>query len=377
MPINLFEYQEQARNLLPKKEYDFVAQGATDEITVHRARAAFDSILLRQRVLSDVSTRDMSTTVLGRRVECPIMIGPAGFHTRVTPDGELATARAAHAQGTIIVLSSSSSHTLEDVGAETPGAKWFQQYLYKDRELTLRMTARAEKSGYDAVCITLDFPPIPPKRERSIRNKYSQQPSPNYDGLNVPRYDYGLGHDAMRGVGELIDHSASWDDLRWFVDKAPLPIVAKGILTAEDGRAAADAGVRGIVVSAHGGRQLDTTVTSIEALPEVVTAVDGRAEIFLDSGIRRGTDVFKALALGARAVLFGRPLFWGLAVDGEAGLVDVIQILRDELELTMALCGHKELSTIDSSSICLSSPLLSALGPITSPETDPNGSRRF
>ena len=375
-PINLFEYQERARELLPKHEYDFIAQGATDEITVRRARTVFDSILLRQRVLRDIATRDLSTTVLGRRVECPIMICPAGFHTRVTPDGELATARAAHAMGTVIVLSNSSSHTLEDVGAATPGGKWFQHYLYRDRDLTLTMAKRAADAGYDAVCITLDFPPVPPKRERSIRNRYSQEPSPNYAGLGVPRYDYGLGHDAMRGVGELIDHSATWDDLHWFTEHAGLPVVVKGILAGEDGALAAESGVRGIVVSAHGGRQLDTTVTSIEALPEVVSAVAGRAEVFLDSGIRRGTDVFKALALGARAVLFGRPLFWGLAVGGEAGLRDVIQILRDELELTMALCGHSTTATIGPDSLYLSSPLVPSLSGTAHP-TSVSGALRF
>jgi 4-hydroxymandelate oxidase len=375
-PINLFEYEERARELLPRKEYDFIAQGATDEITVRRARAVFDSILLRQRVLRDVASRDLSTTVLGRRVDCPIMVCPAGFHTRVTPDGELATARAAHAMGTIIVLSNSSSHTLEDVGAATPGGKWFQHYLYKDRDLTLTMAKRAEDAGYDAVCITLDFPPVPPKRERSIHNRYSQEPSPNYAGLGVPRYDYGRGHDAMRGVGELIDHSATWDDLHWFAENAGLPVVVKGILAGEDGALAVSAGASGIVVSAHGGRQLDTTVTSIEALPEVVAAVDGRAEVYLDSGIRRGTDVFKALALGARAVLFGRPLFWGLAVGGEAGLRNVIQILKDELELTMALCGHSTLGTIGPDSLYLASPLVPSL-PATPAPTSVSGAQRF
>jgi isopentenyl diphosphate isomerase/L-lactate dehydrogenase-like FMN-dependent dehydrogenase len=357
-PVSIFEYQELARERLSKKEYDFVAQAATDEITLRRVRGIFDSIMLRQRVLVDVSKRDMSTTVLGHRVECPVMIDPAGFHTRMHPDGELATARAAHAMGTVMVLSNSSAFTLEEVAAAAPGSKWFQQYIYKDRGLTLRMAERAKEAGYHAHCLTLDFPPKPPKRERSIRNAYSQEPSPNYRDIDVPRYDYGLGHDAMRGVGELIDYTATWADLAWFTANTSLPVVAKAILTAEDAIAAADAGVAGIVVSAHGGRQLDTVVTSIEALPEIVEAVGDRVEVFLDSGIRRGTDVFKALALGARAVLFGRPLFWGLAVDGEAGLRRVIEIIKDELEVTMALCGHSTLKTIDRSSLHINSPLL-------------------
>lgn len=374
-PISVYEYQELARERLSKKEYDFVAQGATDEITLRRARAIFDSIMVRQRVLVDVSTRDMTTTVLGHSVECPIMIDPAGFHTRMHPDGELATARAAHAMGTVMVLSNSSAFTLEDVAAAAPGSKWFQQYLYKDRSLTLRMAERAKAAGYHAHCLTLDFPPVPPKRERSVRNKYSQEPSPNYRDIDVPRYDYGLGHDAVRGVGELIDYTATWADMAWFTANTTLPVVAKGILTAEDAIAAADSGVSGIVVSAHGGRQLDTVVTSIEALPEIVDAVGDRVEVFLDSGIRRGTDVFKALALGARAVLFGRPLFWGLAVDGEAGLSRVIQIVKDELEVTMALCGHSNLKTIDASSLTINSPLLNGFTMPVPPPADWGGAK--
>jgi 4-hydroxymandelate oxidase len=361
-PVNIFEYETLAKERLPQAEYDFIAGGATDEITLRRTRAVFDAIMLRPRMLVDISQRDLSTSVLGQRIEFPILLDPAGHHGRAHPDGELATARAAGAMGTVMLLSSGSSHTLEEVARAAPGPIWFQQYLYRDRGLTKMMAQRAQEAGYRALCLTLDST-VRAKRERNIRNNYSNPPSPNYAGLEVQEMSWSTSSDAPRGANDLIDRAATWPYLDWLAANTPLPLVVKGIMTGEDGRLCSEHGVKGVIVSNHGARQLDTTFASVEVLPEVVEAVDGRIEVYLDGGIRRGTDVLKALALGARAVLIGRPLFWGLAVDGEAGLRAVLQMLRDELEMAMGMCGRPTIQSIDISLLGTMSPLLSVLHP--------------
>jgi 4-hydroxymandelate oxidase len=360
-PVNIFEFQELAEQSLPKAEADFIAGGATDEITLRRTRAAFDSIMLRPRMLVDISQRELSTTVLGQRIEFPVMLDPAGGHGRAHPEGELATARAAGAMGTVMMLSSGSTYTLEDVSQAASGPIWFQQYLYKDRGLTKAMAQRAQDAGYTALCITLDST-IRAKRERNIRNSYSSLPSPNYAGLELAeRRAWDLSSDAPVGVNALINRSATWSELEWLAANTSLPLLVKGIMTSEDARLCVDHGPKALIVSNHGARQLDTTFASIEVLPEVVAAVDGRLEVYLDGGIRRGTDVLKALALGARAVLIGRPLFWGLAVDGEAGLRTVLQMLWDELDIAMGMCGRPTIDSIDISLLGTVSPLVSVL----------------
>jgi 4-hydroxymandelate oxidase len=361
-PVNIYEYEALAKEHLPQPEYDFIAGGATDEITLRRTREVFDAIMLRPRMLVDISQRDLSTTVLGQQIAFPIMVDPAGHHGRAHPDAELATARAAGALGTVMILSSGSSRTLEEVAQAATGPIWFQQYLYKDRGLTKMMAQRAQDAGYRALCLTLDST-VRAKRERNIRHNYSNPPSPNYSGLEVQEMSWSFTSDAPRGANDLIDRSATWPYLDWLAANTSLPLVVKGIMTGEDGRLCADHGVRGVIVSNHGARQLDTTFASIEVLPEVVEAVDGRVEVYLDGGIRRGTDVLKALALGARAVLIGRPLFWGLAVDGEAGLRAIVQMLRDELEMAMGMCGRPTVQSIDISLLGTVSPLLSVLHP--------------
>jgi isopentenyl diphosphate isomerase/L-lactate dehydrogenase-like FMN-dependent dehydrogenase len=222
------------------------------------------------------------------------------------------------------------------------------------------MAHRAQEAGFSALCLTLDST-VRAKRERNIRNHYASPSSPNYEGLEVPDYAWGLSSDAPRGVNTLIDRAATWSQLDWLATQTPLPLIVKGIMTAEDARLCIDHGVKAVIVSNHGARQLDTTFASIEVLPEVVDAVDGQLEVYLDGGIRRGTDVFKALALGARAVLIGRPLFWGLAVDGEAGVRTVLGMLRDELEMTMGMCGRPTIQSIDRSVLGTVSPLQSVL----------------
>jgi 4-hydroxymandelate oxidase len=359
-PINIFEYEALAKERLPQAEYDFIAGGATDELTLRRTRAVFEAIMLRPRMLVDIHEVDLSTTVLGHGVAFPILVDPAGGHGRAHAEGEIATVRAAGAMGTVMLLSSGSTYRLEEVAAAATGPIWFQQYFYKDQGLTQRMAHRAQEAGYSALCLTLDST-VRAKRERNIRHHYASPPSPNYAGLAVQETGWDLSSDAPRGVNTLIDRTASWPYVDWLAAHTPLPLIVKGIMTAEDARLCAEHGVRGIIVSNHGARQLDTTFASIEVLPEVVDAVQGRCEVYLDGGIRRGTDVLKALALGARAVLIGRPLFWGLAVDGEAGVRAILQLLRDELEMAMGMCGRPTLASLDRSLLGTVSPLVSVL----------------
>ena len=354
-PVNLFEYEAAARERMPKHQYDYIAGGATDEISLRRNRAAFESILLQPRMLVDVGQRDLTTTVLGQKISFPVMTDPAGGHARAHPEGELATARAVASAGTIMLVSSASSYTLEEIAGSSGGPKWFQQHFYRDKGLTIEMVHRAKEAGYAAICLTLDFK-VNPKRERNIRNKYVAPNPPNYAHLDLKDFSWGSSDGDLETLNNIFDLSATWADLEWLADQTKLPVLVKGIMTAEDARLAVEHGARAMVVSNHGGRQLDTTFASIEVLPEVVEAVDGRVEVYLDGGIRRGTDVLKALALGARAVLIGRPVFWGLAVDGEAGVRAVLDILRDELDIAMAMCGAPKIDSINMSLLGIGAP---------------------
>ena len=356
-PVNIFEYEELARERLNQGDYDFIADGATDETTLRRTRAVFDSIMLKPRMMVDVSQRDLSTTVLGQKISFPVMLDPAGNHGAAHTEAELASARAAGAAGTVMVLSSHASRTLEDVAEAASGPLWFQQYLFKDRGLTLEMANRAEEAGYSALCLTADAK-IKPKRERNIRNNYVGPASPNYAHLDLSTHTRNFAADAPAGPSDIRDPAAAWPDVEWLASNIRLPLIVKGIMVGEDGKRSAEHGAKAVIVSNHGARYLDTTFASIEVLPEVVEAVDGKIEVYLDGGIRRGTDIFKALALGARALLIGRPLFWGLAVDGEAGVVSVLEMFRDELDATMGMCGRTTIDSIKIDSLGTVSPLL-------------------
>jgi 4-hydroxymandelate oxidase len=343
-PINLFEFESIAKERLPKKEYDYIAGGATDEISVERNRRAYESWALRPRVLCDVSALDLSTTVLGTKVSLPVLIAPCGGHKKAHPDGEFATYRAATARGTILAVSANASASFEDLAQAAKGHLWVQLYPFRDRELTKDWLKRARDAGYKAVCVTLDSQ-WPPKRERNIRNNYRRTrginyPIPGAASANAPR---PAGH-----AGEGSDPAATWKDLEWIKSATDLPVVAKGIMTGEDVELCAKAGADAVIVSNHGGRHLDNTLATIEVLSEAMEAAKGTMEIFLDGGIRRGADVVKAIALGARAVFIGRPLFWGLAVGGERGVGRVLEILREEIEITMAKCGRTTIASIDS-----------------------------
>lgn len=337
-PLNLDDYERLARGQLPLPVYDYYAGGAGAEITVRENEAAWASVRLRPRVLVDVSAVDLETTVLGEAVSLPLLTAPCALNTLAHPEGELAVARATAAAGVLQVLSTLSSYSVEDVALASSGKRWLQLYCYRDRGITRALVERAEAAGFLAICVTVDVP-VAGSRERDARNRFSVPPdirAANFAHL-IPDVDDGSA--LMAYVNEQLDPTLTWDVLDWLRDITRLPIVVKGILTAEDARLAVDHGVDGIGVSNHGGRQLDGVVTTCAALSEVIDAVAGRAEVYVDGGIRRGTDVLKALAMGARAALVGRPYLWGLAVDGEAGVRRVLELIREDLEVSMALAG--------------------------------------
>ena len=335
---------------MPKAEYDYIAGGATDEISVDRNRRAFASWALRPRVLRDVSVLDLSTAVLGTKVKLPVLLAPCGGHKRAHPDGEIATYRAAAACGTVLTVSANSNTSFEDLSKAATGHLWIQMYPFRDKQLNQEWLDRAKDAGYKAVVVTLDSQ-WPPKRERNIRNNYRRT-----RGVNYPKSGAETPRPAGRG-GEGSDPAATWRDLEWIKSASDLPVVAKGVMTGEDVELCIDAGADGVIVSNHGGRHLDNTLATIEVLSEAVAAAKGKIEIYLDGGIRRGADVVKAIALGAKAVFIGRPLFWGLAVDGEKGVIRVLEILREEIEITMAKCGRPTVGSIDSSVVVKAPPL--------------------
>ena len=349
--VNIFDYEQLARRKLPQPVFDFIAGGAEDEITLRLNREAFERIRLRPRVLVDVSRVDLTTTVLGQRLELPVLLAPVALQRLAHPDGELASARAAAAAGTAFALSTMASATIEEAAAAATGHKWFQLYVHPDRDVTKRLVQRAEAAGYAAICVTADVPFLG-RRERDLRNELEFPPDVthvNYLGeVEAPPMSMEPGQSVLAAsAGLLIDPALTWSEIDWLRSVTSLPLLVKGIMTAEDARLAVEHGVAAIVVSNHGGRQLDGAPATIEVLPEVVEAVQGRCEVLLDGGIRRGTDILKALALGASAVLIGRAYIWGLAAAGEEGVTRVLALLRNELELAMALCGRRSVQEID------------------------------
>ncbi|XP_018731600.1 peroxisomal (S)-2-hydroxy-acid oxidase GLO4 isoform X1 [Eucalyptus grandis] len=337
-PVNVNEYQELARQALPKMYYDFYAGGAEDQYTLKENVEAFRRIMFRPRVLIDVSKISLSTTILGYNVSAPIMIAPTSMHKLAHPEGEVATARAAAACNVIMIVSYSSMCTVEEVASSCDAIRFFQIYVYKRRDITAQLVRRAERSGYKAIVLTVDVPRLG-KREADIKNKMIQPQLKNFEGLLPTQVVSDEGSNFKAYADLTLDASLSWKDIGWLRSITKLPILIKGVLTHEDAIKAVEAGAAGIVVSNHGARQLDHTPATISVLEEVVHAVKGKVPVFVDGGVRRGTDIFKALALGAQAVLIGRPVVYGLAAKGETGVRRVTEMLKDELELTMALSG--------------------------------------
>ncbi|KAH0621879.1 hypothetical protein JD844_023591 [Phrynosoma platyrhinos] len=316
---------------------------------------------LYPRMLKDVSSLDLSATVLGQRVSMPICVAATAMQCMAHADGEIATVRACRSMGTGMMLSSWATSSIEEVAQAAPEAvRWLQLYIYKDREVTRSLVRRAEKEGYKGIFVTVDTPFLG-KRLDDVRNKFQLPPHlrmKNFETNDLAfssEKGYGENSGLSVYVAEAIDPSINWEDMKWLRGLTSLPIVAKGILrgpmlfvpTADDAREAMKHGVNGILVSNHGARQLDGVPATIEVLPEIIEAVEGKVEVFLDGGIRKGTDVLKALAIGARAVFVGRPVIWGLAYQGEQGVKEVLQILKEEFQLAMALSGCQSVEAID------------------------------
>lgn len=391
------EYERYAKDNLPRNAHDYYASGSNDMITLRENRDAFSRLRLIPRILVDVSNIDMSTTVLGEKVSSPLCIAPTAMQQMAHPDGEKATSRAAAKAGTLMTLSSWSTVNLEDVAAAAPaGYRWFQLYVYKDRAITQDLVKRAEKAGYKALAVTVDTP-ILGRREADIRNKFSLPAHLTMGNFAKAGGAHASGTKSAGSSGSglasyvasLIDRTLTWDDIAWLVSQSvsglgfpqelhtlfavppliPSPsssssstlfrlrtittmkIVVKGVLGVDDALAAVKSGVDGIWVSNHGARQLDTTPATIEVLSDVCRAVAGRCEVYLDGGITRGTDIFKAVALGARAVFIGRPVLWGLAHSGEEGVTNVVKLLKDEFNLAMALSGCVTIADIKPSMV--------------------------
>lgn len=352
-PINLFEYQTLGSQQLPKMALDYYASGSWDEITLRDNRAAFERYKLCPRMLVDVSKRDLSTQILGQSLQLPILIAPMAFQCLAHPDGEVATAKAAARLGSVMVLSTLATKSMEEVASvRNQALQWFQLYVHRDRELTRALVERAYAAGFQALCLTVDAPMLG-KRERDTHNQFvlpSNMELANLSTLTNLEIPYEPGESGLFAYFlEQLNPALTWADLEWLRSLSPLPLVVKGILRGDDAQRAVEHGAKAVIVSNHGGRQLDGAIASIDALSEVVAAVGDKADVLVDGGIRRGTDVLKALALGAKAVLLGRPVLWGLTVGGEAGVRHVIELLRDEFDLAMALSGCAKVQDIDSS----------------------------
>ncbi|MDP9460700.1 MAG: alpha-hydroxy-acid oxidizing protein [Actinomycetota bacterium] len=368
------DVRDLARRRLPRAVLDFVEGGAEDEVTIARNRQALQDLTFVPRALTDVSSRSQGTTLLGTAVSSPVVLAPVGLAALAHPDGELAAARAASSMGVISTLSSSSAWGLEDVARSCDGPQWFQLYVWRDRDLTRRIVERARAAGFRALCLTVDVP-VSARRQRDIRNGFTVPPRPRLRQAgdlvrhagwfrrlavselaghkltmgNFTAVDLGI-RDRLRMldvVNELFDPGVGWADLNWLKDVWGGPLVVKGVMTGADARRSVNAGADAVWVSNHGGRQLDGLRGSAEALPEVVAEVGGQAEVYLDGGIRRGSDVVKALALGARACMIGRPWMYGLAAGGRAGVEVVLRLFRTEIDVTLALLGRPTLESLD------------------------------
>ena len=341
LPINLHEYEMAARELLSPMVYGFIAGGSGDEVTVRANRAAFDRWRFLPRVLCGLGEASTATTVLGHHVALPVLLSPSGLHRVAHDEGELATARAAREAGTIYTMSTAATIPMEDVAREA-GTWWFQLYVLTERGLTRALVERAVAAGASALVVTVDVPVLG-RREADERNRFELPPGMTVANLRSPEHAQMRAGERGSGlasfVGAAWDPRITWSDLDWLASLSPLPVIPKGILHPEDAVRAFEHGAAAVIVSNHGGRQLDGAVASLDALPAVVDAVAGRGEVLIDGGFRRGTDILKALALGARAALIARPVYWGLAVGGSAGVRHVLDLLRAELALDLLLCG--------------------------------------
>jgi L-lactate dehydrogenase (FMN-dependent) and related alpha-hydroxy acid dehydrogenases len=348
--LNLDSLEALARERLEPSLFDYIAGGAGDEWTLRENRVAWSRVHLLPRMLRGVATRSMATTVLDTPVSFPALVAPMGFHGLCHLEAEEATARATAAEETIFCASTVSNRSLDAIARASGGPRWFQLYVYRDREMTRDLVARAVAAGYSALCLTVDTP-LAGHRERDRRNSL-RMPAHlelgNFPASHTAQHHHGSGKGSALAqyIAEMWDPGLTWEDVDWLRSISPLPVVVKGILDPRDAVHAIEHGASAVIVSNHGGRQLDSVPAPITMLSRVVDAVDGRAEVLIDGGVRRGTDVLKALAFGARAVLVGRPVLWGLTLDGADGVRAVLQHLKNEVDLAMALSGCATVSDV-------------------------------
>jgi L-lactate dehydrogenase (cytochrome) len=369
---NVAELRDLAARAVPRAVFDYVDGAAADELTARRNVEEFERLTLWPRVLDDVSDIDLATTVLGQRVALPILGAPTGLTGLTHHRGEVGIARAVHSAGSVYILSAAASYTIEEVSRDAPGPTWFQLYMWRDRGVVRDLLTRAREAGYRALVLTVDVP-YAGQRERDVRNRFGIPPRVTArslaDGVRRPRWSSSfvrrprmmIANAAGRGGGpsdapSLTDYiasqwdpSLSWQDLTWLREIWAGKLAVKGILRPADANQAVRLGADGVVVSNHGGRQLDRAPASVRALPAIVDALGGSAEVYLDGGVRRGSDVATALALGARACLVGRALVYGLGAGGDAGAARAMTILTRELKLTMALAGRRSVDRLDRS----------------------------
>lgn len=339
---NLRDLMPLAKERIEEGAWGYIAGGAEDETTLTANEEAFARWRFLPRVLRDVSKTTTGTRVLGTEISMPVLVAPTAYHQLVHPEGEVATAQGSADAGTLYTMSTLSNRLVEDVAVGSDGPKWMQVYVFRDRKLTEDLVSRAEKAGFEALVLTVDLP-VSGRRERDFRTGFRM---PKGLGLgNFPKRpgEATAPHDI---VTQQIDPTLEWKDVAWLQDMTDLPVIVKGVLDPADAEDAVDAGVAGIVVSNHGGRQLDHAVASLDALPHVVAAVEDRVDVLMDGGVRRGTDVLKAIALGARAVLVGRPVLWGLAVGGRAGVAAVLDHLRSEVLVSMQILGARSVEDV-------------------------------
>lgn len=345
--IDLGMLEEAAAPRLPESVRDYVAGGAEGESTLRANRAAWEALELWPHVLRDVFSVTTATTVLGQPVATPVLVAPTAMHRLVCDEGELATARASAGVGTVYVVSMTATTSIEDIAAHVPtGRRWLQLYLQQDRGLTRELCRRARDAGVEAVCLTVDSPVVSrrPRFEGGVFAVPPDLPLPHLDTADPGRGDRRLG-----ALVSGFDASVTFDDLGLVREWSGLPVVVKGVVRADDARRCLESGASAVSVSNHGGRQLDGCVATARALPWVAEAAEGLGEVYVDGGIRRGMDVVKALALGARAVLVGRSVVWGLALDGEAGATAVLTELTDQVARTLAFCGLTSPADVDGS----------------------------
>jgi 4-hydroxymandelate oxidase len=343
--LNLLELEAAAKKILPSTAFDYYVSGADDELTLLENREAFKRLELHYRVLTGVGERNLETNLFGQKISMPVIVAPTAFQRLAHPDGELATAKATRQARTIMTLSTIASASLEEVRTSSPDLPlWFQVYLYKDQGLNLELLRRAESVGVKALALTVDTP-VWGRRERDIRNRFTLPTGIHLgnlmSGLDSLPKSAGSGLSAY--VHEMFKLDLGFADLRWLRQNTDLPILVKGICHPEDAELCLEHGANGIWVSNHGGRQLDTAPATISVLPRVADAVANRAPIIVDGGVRRGTDVVKALALGATAVAIGRPILWSLAIGGQVAVAQTLELMRSEIDSALGLCGYADL----------------------------------